>query len=86
MAKPLRCFAASLFASFLMSVTPFFADARAGTETLSARYEQETNAGNVAGILRRYEQNGAFLSQHNPPSVSRDALAGAYDTVFQTSV
>ncbi len=49
-------------------------------------YEQALNAGDVAGIVNLYTQDGVFMPQHNPSAVGIEAIEAAYGAVFRTIV
>ncbi len=45
-------------------------------------YKQALNAGDVAGILNLYTQDGVFMPQHNLSAVSIEATGAVFEAVF----
>ncbi len=46
-------------------------------------YEQRLNAGDVAGIVNLYTEDGVFMPQHIPSVVGIDAIEATYEAVFE---
>ncbi len=46
-------------------------------------YEQALNAGDVAGIVNLYAEDGVFMPQHIPSAVGIDAIEATYEAVFE---
>ncbi len=52
-------------------------------EALLKGYEGVLNAGDVAGILELYTEDGVFMAQHNPSAVGIQQVEAAYTAVFE---
>ncbi len=46
-------------------------------------YEHVLNAGDAAGVVRLYTEDGVFMAQHHPSAVGIDAVKAAYETAFK---
>ena len=52
-------------------------------EALLKGYEGVLNAGDVAGILELYTEDGVFMAQHNPSAVGIQQVEAAYTAVIE---
>ena len=46
-------------------------------------YEHVLNAGDAAGVVRLYTEDGVFMAQHHPSAVGIDAVKAAYEAAFK---
>ncbi len=46
-------------------------------------YEHVLNAGDAAGVVRLYTEDGVFMAQHQPSAVGIDAVKAAYEAAFK---
>ena len=46
-------------------------------------YEHVLNAGDAAGVVRLYTEDGVFMAQHHPSAVGIDAVKAAYEAAFE---
>ncbi len=52
-------------------------------EAVLKGYEQVLNAGDVAGVLKLYTNDGVLMAQHNPSAVGIHQVEAAYAGAFQ---
>lgn len=77
--------AAATVALGVLSATDVAAGAeKRSIQVLLKHYEQALNAGDVAGVLKLYRDDGVFMAQHNPSAVGGKAIQAAYEAVFHT--